>query len=73
VRDEYQDVLQGKVDKDAIVLANQFSLGEKAGGLLIGHEWSSVSCPINNFKRGPRLLRIESAVAVQMNGLLEAF
>jgi hypothetical protein len=36
---EYQTVLEGKPHKDAIILANQFSVGERAGGRAIGREW----------------------------------
>lgn len=39
VADELETVRLGKPHKDAIVLASQFSVGEKAGGRAIGHEW----------------------------------
>jgi|GEM_PF-3846555 len=39
--DEYPDVLAGKGHKDAITLANQYAVGERAGGRAIGHEWGS--------------------------------
>jgi hypothetical protein len=39
--DEYQDVLQGKSHKDAVILANQYSVGERAGGRAIGREWGA--------------------------------
>ena len=39
--DEYETVLAGKGHKDAIILAGQYSVGEKAGGRAIGHEWFS--------------------------------
>jgi hypothetical protein len=38
-KDEYADVIAGKGHKDAIILAGQFYVGEKAGGRAIGHEW----------------------------------
>ena len=37
---EYRTVLAGGPHKDAIVLANQYLVGEKAGGAAISREWS---------------------------------
>jgi hypothetical protein len=37
--DELETVRRGESHKDAIVLANQFFIGQKAGGQAIGHEW----------------------------------
>jgi hypothetical protein len=37
--DELETVRLGKPHKDAIILANQFFVGEKAGGRAIGREW----------------------------------
>lgn len=39
--DEYQDVVLGKSHKDAIILANQSAVGERAGGDAIGREWGA--------------------------------
>jgi hypothetical protein len=38
---EYDDIVSGRgaSEKDAIVLANQYSVGQRAGGQMIGHEW----------------------------------
>lgn len=39
VANELPSIRRGESVKDAIVLANQYNIGEKAGGATVGHEW----------------------------------
>jgi hypothetical protein len=82
---EYADVVNGRgaSEKDAIILANQFSVGQRAGGQMIGHEWlaykdgkwhdsdcyvlSSAPWALNEGYAGDPIRLPEGAIAVVVN------